>query len=195
MSTRQRVPYSSGIWLNPPANIEEVSDSLLVTAKAQSDFWRETYYNFIHDSGHSLQVDFPIGTAIEVSFINNYTELYDQAGLFIMINEKSWMKAGIEFSDGFSQLAAVITHEFSDWSLAPVPEWFGKEVTIRASRNEDAVIFRGKVTGEEWRTFRVAHLPRESIAKCGLFCCAPSREGLVINFTGLFTDLADVSLH
>ena len=59
------------------------------------------------------------------------------------------MKAGIEFSDGLSQLGAVVTHNFSDWSLSPVPEWHSKEVVIRASRNQDAVIFRAKAEGEE----------------------------------------------
>ena len=195
MDTRRRIPYTAGIWQNPPEQENYSGESLFVTSKSGSDFWRETYYGFIHDSGHCLLVDFPIGIAIEVSFINSFNELYDQAGIFISINENEWMKAGIEFSDGSSQLGAVVTHQFSDWSLSPVPQWNGKEVTIRASRNEDAVIFRAKTLDQPWVTFRVAQLNRDAVAKAGLFCCSPSREGLIIEFTGLYSDSSDNSLH
>ena len=33
-----------------------------------------------------------------------YEDLYDQAGLMVLVDEENWIKAGIEFSDGEAML-------------------------------------------------------------------------------------------
>src|ERR1700712_91821 len=102
--------WADGAWLNPPpAHVEDGPD-LLVTAEAGSDFWQETSYGFRRDSGHALLAPFAEGSAVEVSFVVDYSHLYDQAGLMVRLDETTWVKAGIEVSDGAPQLAAVVTH-------------------------------------------------------------------------------------
>ena len=103
---------------------------LTVEAAAESDWWRTTSYGFIHDDGHALVKEFPNESAIEVTFVLNYTEQFDQAGIFITADSENWIKAGVEFCDGFPQVGAVVTQKNSDWSVAPVAEWMKKEVTI-----------------------------------------------------------------
>ena len=126
------LPWSSAEWLNPPAGATEDGTGLLVTAREGSDFWRTTGYGFVRDDGHALLTAFPAGSAVEVGFVADLPELYDQAGLLVRVDESHWIKAGVETSDGAPQLGAVVTHGSSDWSLAPVPEWAGREVTVRA---------------------------------------------------------------
>lgn len=187
-------PIDAGIWLNSPEVAEMVGDRYLVTTKDQSDFWRTTSYGFIHDSGHALLNNFPQDSSVELSWILDYTEQFDQAGLFIWADEANWIKAGIEFADGQPQLGAVVTREFSDWSVAPVSEWMGKEVHVRVSRSGDAITVRAKCDGD-WKLVRLAPLDVSKDWKIGLHAASPSRAGLTVQFTRISVGQADQALH
>ncbi|MBY8877853.1 DUF1349 domain-containing protein [Streptomyces sp. PLK6-54] len=189
------MPWADGRWLNPPADVREDGTGLVVTTREGSDFWRTTSYGFVHDDGHALLSPFPPGTAVEVSFVADFPELYDQAGVLVRADAENWIKAGIERSDGAPQLGAVVTHGTSDWSLAPVPEWTGREVTVRVSRAGDAVTVRARCGGEPWRMVRLAWLDPAADAHAGPFCCSPLHDGLRVRFTRLATGPADASLH
>jgi regulation of enolase protein 1 (concanavalin A-like superfamily) len=195
MADQQRVEWSRGTWLNPPEAVAEDGGDLLVTARNGSDFWRTTSYGFVHDDGHALLTDFPAGTAVEVTFVAELAEQFDQAGVMVRVDERNWMKAGIEFCDGLPQLGAVVTRDVSDWSSGPVPEWAGRVVTVRASRAGDAVTIRARCEDGPWRMIRLAPLAPEAVASAGLECCAPTREGLQVRFTRFVTGPADEALH
>ena len=105
------------------------------------------------------------------------------------------MKAGVEFADGTPQVGAVVTNPFSDWSVAPVPEWLDRTVTIRASRSGDAVTLRARVDGGDFRLVRVLPLAADAEVQAGPMLCAPTRAGLVVRFTGWRTGPADGALH
>ena len=184
----------SGTWLNPPVSLEVIGERLLVTTAHQSDFWRETSYGFVHDTGHALLNDFPQESSIELSWILDYDQQFDQAGLFIYADEKNWIKAGIEFADGAPQLGAVVTIEKSDWSVAPVPEWMGREVHLRISRSGDAVTVRAKCD-DAWKLVRLAPLDPSKKWLAGLHCASPTRAGLTVTFTNIATGDSDSSLH
>jgi regulation of enolase protein 1 (concanavalin A-like superfamily) len=190
----QNQPITKGTWLNPPLSIEENGSKLLVTAKDQSDFWRTTSYGFIHDSGHALLNEFPQDSSVELTWLLNYSEQFDQAGLMVWANEENWIKAGIEYADGAPQLGAVVTREVSDWSVAPVSEWLGREVQMRFSRSTDALTIRAKCD-EDWKLVRLAPLNPELDWKVGLHLASPSRAGLTVEFLQLKTGPADAELH
>lgn len=189
------ISWSSGTWTNAPVEALTAGDGLRVTAVEGSDAWRLTSYGFVHDSEHALLAPFPNGTAIEVTFRLDFTDQFDQAGIFVSVDEETWIKAGVERSDGENSLGAVVTRVFSDWSLSPVPDWHGKLVTIRASRSGNALTVRARVDGGDWRLVRVAPLDEEATVTAGPMCCAPSRSGLQVQFTAWQTGAADGSLH
>jgi regulation of enolase protein 1 (concanavalin A-like superfamily) len=192
--TMTDVPWGAGSWLNsPPALIVDGSD-LVVTARKGSDFWRVTSYGFVHDDGHALLVDLPDHTAVEVSFMLDFEEQFDQAGVLVRADDRHWTKAGVEVSDGVAQVGAVVTREMSDWSVAPVREWAGLEVTVRASREANALTIRARADGP-WQLVRVAPLSIGSLLQAGPFCCAPTRSGLDVRFTRFAVGPADASLH
>ena len=193
--TERDLPWAGGSWLNPPAEAREDGTDLHVTTREGGDFWRTTSYGFVHDDGHALLVPFPSGTAVEVSFVADFAELYDQAGALVRVDAGTWIKAGIERSDGAPQLGAVVTHGTSDWSLAPVPDWAGREVTVRVSRAGDAVTVRARCGDEPWRMVRLAWLDPAAQAQAGPFCCSPLRAGLQVRFTRFATGPADAALH
>ncbi|MBQ1022702.1 DUF1349 domain-containing protein [Micromonospora sp. D93] len=188
--------WSRGTWLHPPVRVEEgPAGELVVEPAADSDFWRRTSYGFVHDNGPALLAPLPVGAAMEVSFRLDFSAQFDQAGAYVRVDERTWTKAGVEISDGEVQLGAVVTREFSDWSVGPVPDWAGREVTVRVSRAGDALTVRARVDAEPWRLVRLAPLDPAADAMAGPFCCAPSRAGLTVAFTGWRQGPADTALH
>ncbi len=185
----------NGTWTTPPESAVVVGDELHVTATEGSDAWRHTSYGFVHDTAHALLEPLPAAGAVEVGFRLDYTEQFDQAGLFLRVAEDEWVKAGVEISDGAPQVGAVVTHGHSDWSVAPVTEWAGRRVTVRASREGDAVTVRARVDDEPFRLVRVAYLDPRAPVAAGLYCCAPTRGGLTVRFTGYARTDPDAALH
>jgi regulation of enolase protein 1 (concanavalin A-like superfamily) len=188
------VPWESGQWINPPVASATSPSGFLVTTVYESDFWRNTSYGFVHDSGHALLVDFPDNSAMEVSFILDYTGQFDQAGIIVYSDSQHWIKAGVESADGAPQVGAVVTSINSDWSLAPVPEWMGKEVTVRASRDGDALTIRVRC-GDDNRLVRLAPIEAGLKWRAGLHCASPVSQALDVRFTQWRTGEADLTLH
>ena len=188
------IAWSEGSWTREPVSITEKNGAIVVEAAEGSDWWRTTAYGFIHDDGHALIKEFPNESAVEVSFILNYTEQFDQAGIFITSGSENWIKAGVEYCDGFPQVGAVVTQVNSDWSVAPVPEWMNQEVTIRVSRSGDAVTVRAGINGD-LRLVRVAPLDPSRTWSAGPMFCAPTRAGLTVTFTKWTEGPADSELH
>ena len=197
------LPFSQELFLEQlvhESNVFQVLDihsiiqGFLVSAKENSDFWQKTSHGFTHLDGHALLNDFPQDSAIEVTWKLDYNEQFDQAGLIAYCDDENWIKAGIEFADGFPQLGAVVTREKSDWSVARTQEWMGKEVHLRFSRSGDALTIRARCN-DEWRLVRLAPLDPELDWKVGLFCASPTRSGLKVLFTSLARTKPDKSLH
>jgi hypothetical protein len=38
-------------WRNPPPAVRAKGGDLIVTTGFETDFWRETFYGFVHDNG------------------------------------------------------------------------------------------------------------------------------------------------
>ena len=190
--------WAAGRWTRVPATARLDDGDLMVGASEGSDFWRTTHYGFVHDDGHALLGEWPADAAVEVTFdASSLTSLYDQAGLMLSAGPEQWIKSGLEVSDGVLHLGAVVTNGVSDWSLAPVPEWAGQLVTIRASRGGetgDAVTLRARTETSGWRTLRVAPFPAGA-ASAGPMVCAPLRGDLEVRFTRWQLAPADADLH
>jgi hypothetical protein len=189
------VPWDSGTWTTPPAEVREDGTDLLVTAVEGSDAWRHTSYGFVHDDAHGLLAPMPVGSAVEVGFDVAFDAQFDQAGVLVRADAQTWVKAGVEHSDGVPQLGAVVTLGRSDWSVAPVPHWSGRTVTVRVSRGPDALTVRARVADDRWRLVRVAPFPGDVEAAAGPFCCAPTRAGLTVRFRSWRVTPADAGLH
>jgi regulation of enolase protein 1 (concanavalin A-like superfamily) len=187
--------WTDGTWTAPPVAVDEDGADLLVTAAEGSDAWRHTAYGFVHDDAHALLAPLDVPGAVEVSFDADFDRQFDQAGQMLRADAETWLKAGVEFSDGVPQLGAVVTLGRSDWSVAPVPEWAGRRVTVRASRSGDAVTVRARMDDEPFRLVRVCPFPPALPAPAGPYCCAPTRAGLVVRFRRWTTGPADAALH
>ncbi|WP_331772314.1 DUF1349 domain-containing protein (plasmid) [Embleya sp. NBC_00888] len=182
-------------WLNPPTSAERDGTALVVIPAEGADFWQQTSYGFSRDSGSALLTELPPDTSVEVTFEGDFDALYDQAGAFVRIDEHNWVKAGVEVTDGALHVGAVVTRGVSDWSIAPVPEWAGRPVTVRVSRAGDALTIRARSADDPWRTIRLAPLSPDARAFAGPFCCSPERADLRVRFTRFVVGPPDAGLH
>lgn len=190
-----QISWDRGAWTNPPVRALQDGGTLVVEAVEGSDAWRTTSYGFVHDTEHALLADFPREHAVEVDLDVDFTGQFDQAGLFLRDDDEHWIKAGLEYSDGVLQAGAVVTWPKSDWSVAPVPDWNGHTVTVRASRSGDAVTIRARRDDEAWQFLRVFPVPEEAELRAGPYLCAPTRAGLTVRFRSWRLLEPDESLH
>ncbi|AZC12713.1 DUF1349 domain-containing protein [Microbacterium sp. ABRD28] len=191
----RRLDWSEGRWTHEPVSAERRGDDLVVTAVEGSDAWLRTAYGFEHASEHGLIAPFPVGSAMEVEFTADFTEQFDQAGIFVRIDEERWIKSGVEFCDGELGAGAVVTDRRSDWSVGAVPGWSGHRLVIRVSRGDDAITVRGGVAGEPMRLLRLAPFDGAAEASAGPLVAAPSRAGLTVVFHSWRLTEADASIH
>ena len=119
VSTAMIAQSSSRRWSNPPQQSAETADTLTETVPAGTDYWRVTHYGFIRDNG-PFQYEMRSGNFEAIVRIHGkYRELYHQAGLMIRVDQKNWIKTGIEFVNDHQNISAVVTRQFSDWSVLP----------------------------------------------------------------------------
>lgn len=172
-------------WLNPPATWSGDAKVLELRTDARTDFWRETFYGFVRDNGHAFLREVSGDFTASATVLGDYEELYDQAGLFLRLDERHWIKAGIEYTDGMMHFSVVVTCGVSDWSVVPLPNAKPEdEVAVRLTRHGDAVRVQFSVSGAPWQLARLCPFP-DADAEVGVMACSPERSG----FRAAFRDL------
>lgn len=168
-------------WLNEPPHWQQDRDRLTIQTAPKTDFWRINHYGFIRDNGHFYFETTSADFVAEVSFQGHYRDLYDQAGMMLRVDEQHWIKAGIEYVEGVQHLSAVVTHDYSDWSVIPLshpPD----VVQLRVERRQEAIHLSYLDDAGEFRLFRLAYLPAAAL-QVGLMCASPDGNGFSVTFT------------
>ncbi len=80
-------------WINEPAEWRRDSDGLTVVTNKHTDFWRHTWYGFERFSGHLYAAEVAGDFTLQAKICADFTTLYDQAGLMMMADEQTWLKA------------------------------------------------------------------------------------------------------
>lgn len=174
--------FQSCRWHNEPRHWSLSEHGLTVRSDEKSDFWRDTCYDFTRDSGHffgqAWQGDFTASLRVQ----GRYEELYDQAGIMVRIDEKNWIKAGIEMSDGAACIGSVLTVDRSDWSTshyASDPSDFYLRVTVQAG----VLRLQSSTDGLRWPLLRLCPFPKAAAYAVGPMLCTPERSGLEATFS------------
>lgn len=170
-------------WYNEPPHWSDRSGKIEIVTAAKTDFWRKTHYGFIRDNGHfyyqSIKGDF----AADVKVIGRYQALYDQAGMMVRLNEENWMKCGIEFVNSVQHASAVVTREYSDWSVVPLPQ-NPPAIWLRVTRKESTVEVHYSLDSQQYTMLRLAYLPLAETIDVGVMCASPDGEGFPVTFEG-----------
>jgi regulation of enolase protein 1 (concanavalin A-like superfamily) len=171
----------SASWLNEPPRWSLDAEGLDIETGAETDFWQQTLYGFHRDSGHALLVPVHGDFTATAAFTGQYETLYDQAGLMLRVNDRQWIKAGVEFSDGVMNMSVVVTRTVSDWSTCAVPDARDAQ-KIRLTRKGDAVVVQFRNGNNRWQLLRVADFAAQGPLSIGPTACSPQRAGFAARF-------------
>jgi regulation of enolase protein 1 (concanavalin A-like superfamily) len=171
-------------WLNEPARWSERGSELAVTADAATDFWRVTGYGYVRGSGHLygevLHGDFDLSMLVR----GRYVDQYDQAGAMVRVDERRWLKTGIEYFDGRMRFSTVVTLDHSSWALGDLPPTVDG-LGLLLSRRGDAIEVRYAVDGDQRQLAAIAYLPPDEAVLAGAMCAAPEGDGFQVTFHDL----------
>ena len=168
-------------WHNEPIDWEEKDQSIKMTSGFKTDFWRKTHYGFIRDTGHFHYQAITGNFSATVKVTGQYEVLYDQAGLMIREDERTWLKCGVEFVGGVQYASTVVTREHSDWSIIPLSQ-NPKSLWLKLDRRDGTVEASYSLDGEQYTIIRLAYLTETDTVRVGLMCASPEREGFQVVF-------------
>lgn len=118
-------------YITHPTNMLEMSPGY------RGDLWMRTYYpwalknNHFNASALLAPVPFWQNATLELTYTITPKVFYDHAGALVLVDEGTWVKAGIEhFAVGGPHLSVVVTNNgFSDWSTRPL-KWDNHTVSL-----------------------------------------------------------------
>jgi regulation of enolase protein 1 (concanavalin A-like superfamily) len=175
-------------WINEPPKWSETDGVLTVLSAPGTDFWRETHYGYTRFSGHVLTHEAEGDFTASVRFRGDFKDLYDQAGLMLVVDEANWLKCGVEFTSGTLNVSSVLTRDFSDWSILPIAT-SAEPIGIRITRLGSTLMVDYSLDGEHFHVVRLGYLPMPERVRVGPMCCSPVGPG----FETTFTDFAITS--
>jgi hypothetical protein len=169
-------------WINTPPAFTQIDGVLAVTTGHETDFWNNTFYGFKHSNGHMLGTPVSGDFTLTVTFSAPYKTLYDQAGAMLRVDDTTWLKCGVEFTDERKTFSVVVTRDDqSDWSVMPIAGETDDPVTLRLTRHAEALRVEVEQDGK-FRLVRLAFLDMPETVEAGPMCCSPVGAGLHVRF-------------
>lgn len=168
-------------WANEPKKWVGDRNSMTATVDAGTDYWQVTHYGFKRDNGPFYFQEQEGDFDAKVHVTGQYRELFHQAGMMVRIDEKNWIKTGIEYVDGVQNVSAVVTREFSDWSVVPRTD-SPKSVWLRLKRKNDFVQVEYSFDDKEFHMLRLAYFPPKVKVQIGMVAAAPGKENFSVTF-------------
>ncbi|WP_446470370.1 DUF1349 domain-containing protein [Xenorhabdus stockiae] len=178
-------------WLNEPALWQRQDNALSVVTDNKTDFWRDTWYGFQRHSGHvfGCYVDDLLikeGFTFQLCIEGRFEQLYDQAGVMLLVDEQHWLKAGIEYADGKATIGSVLTAPYSDWAMG-IFSGNSEKFWLRLTYQEGAIRLQYSTDGKQWSLLRLSPFTisqhNGQRVFVGAMCCSPEREGLQVKFS------------
>ncbi len=173
-------------WLNEPGAWQALNRGLTATSDPKTDFWRKTHDDGIRDNGHYCFDDVTGDFSARVKLTGEYRSQYDQAGLMVRVDERNWLKCGIEFVDGIQYASAVVTRDYSDWSIVPLSNPLTTWIQCERRRLTFAVSY--SLNGHKFEMIRQTFLTEHSTVHLGMMLAAPTGNGFGILFEDYFVD-------
>ena len=190
-----RFEWNNGV---PQHSFEDGGSAVTITPTPNLDYWSRTFYEPLlvkHDAQCLLT---PVAADVEATLTTAFTlkprAQFDQAGIMVLVNESTWVKAGIEFTDGSPRLSCVVTNDgYSDWSTQEWLDWDAAaqstSIRVRVSKllpgsaQGPALVFEAApwvegataTSAAPWVQIRIASLRSgEQPWRMGLFAISPT---------------------
>ena len=175
-------------WIREPKEYSITDERIEVTTEPHTDLWQRTFYHMQNDNAPVLQIETEdkfFSFTVKTDFTEANTR-FDQCGIVMYLDSDNWLKASVEYDNGFQHLGAVVTnHGYSDWSTTAIPLEI-KTMWYRFSRREDDYCIECSYDGEKFTQMRICHM-LEGAGKInfGIYACSPGNS----SFKALFTDM------
>lgn len=180
MSIRPDKRLASSQWQNEPTQWKQQGETIHVQVDAGTDFWRKTHDSQIRDNGHFYFQPVEGDFVARVKFSGEYQGQYDQAGLMVRVDQATWLKCGVEYVDGAHLASAVVTRDWSDWSVMPIS--VSDSLWCQLERHQQTFQVAFSFDGEKFETVRQAFLTEVSHLQIGIMACAPKGDGFPVTF-------------
>ena len=166
--------------------LSEFSDGIEIVAGEKSDFFIDKPNGVEkHDAPFAFEEikgDFVISASVEPEF----TENYDAGGIFIMENERRWIKLEFEKTDlGYPSVVSVITDGASDDANGEKMEGVRK-LFLQVLRRGDYWVAHYSLDGADWKMVRYFRLPMGETVKAGFEAQSPIGKGAKVKFCDLY---------
>jgi regulation of enolase protein 1 (concanavalin A-like superfamily) len=168
-------------WYSKPVKSAVEGNTLKMTVDPGTDYWQVTHYGFKRDNGPFYYTEQAGNFEASVKITGAYQELFHQAGLMVRIDNKNWIKTGIEYVDGVQNVSAVVTREVSDWSVVPRHD-SPKSVWLKLLRKGDYVEIKYSFDGVKFDMLRLAYFPPNVKAMIGMVAAAPGKQHFDVTF-------------
>ena len=101
----------------------------------------------------------------------------------VRVDEKNWLKCGIELVDRLQQISAVVTRDYSDWSIFLMPD--NPAIWLKIIRQNEAIAVNYSLDGQQYNLLRMTYLSLVETMDVGIMCASPQGKG----FTTVFEKL------
>lgn len=167
-------------WYNEPSKWSgHPAEKLTFTVDPHTDYWQVTHYGFKRDNGPYYFQEISGNFEASVKITGSYNELFHQAGLMIRMDEKNWIKTGIEYVDGLQNVSAVVTREVSDWSVVPRQD-SPESVWLKLLRKGDYVEIKYSFDNKKYDMLRLAYFPADVKVQIGVVAAAPGEKSFAV---------------
>lgn len=168
-------------WFNEPAKWEIKNNTLTMQVTPKSDYWRISHYGFMVDDAPFYYTTYGGEFEAKVKITGSYKVRFDQMGLMLRIDEKNYIKTGVEFVDGKFNISTVVTHDKSDWSVTTLDK-APPFVWIKVVRRLDAVEVFYSYDDKTYVMTRNAPLQDNTPVMVGLMAACPDGNGFEAKF-------------
>jgi uncharacterized protein len=99
----------------------------------------------------------------------------------VRLDEENWLKCGIELVEGIQQVSAVVTRDYSDWSIVPMAN-NPAAIWIQITRKGTAIEVHYSLDDKKYTMLRMAYLTSVEVLDVGLMCASPQGQGFFTTF-------------
>lgn len=171
-------------WINEPTSWTiDSPNQMTMQITPKSDLWCFLPHWFSINDVPFYYGEYGGDFEVKVNITGEYKAKYDQMGLMLYINEKNWIKAGIEYVNDVQHVSAVVTHKKSDWSIIGLKD-APESIWIKAVKVEDGVSLYYSFDNNEFTLFRTSWIEEHALIKVGVMGASPEGKG----FKAIFKD-------
>lgn len=169
-------------WLNEPEEWSQHRTTVMMRVPPGTDYWRKTMTNTICDNAPFYFLEVEGDFEVRVKVKANYENPGDQAGIMVMEDEENWVKLGIQMVGDVPHMCATITHDWSDWSMHPLPH-LPEYMWVHAKKIGDGLEVYISEDSFDWMQIRQGDIVDDAILQVGVYCASPnSEDGFEVTF-------------